>query len=137
LGHTVRSIPPQGACHRAYPGGQAGRNDAEAISEAAGRPNIHPVPVKSAAQQAAAMALLGEEIAHLDTRIKKIEVKLLAAHRASPLSMLLATIRGRAPPPRRWRPSKTSVCRNFRRSNRHAASIWGSGHDCRANRPDT
>jgi transposase len=125
------------------------RNDAEAIAEAAGRPNIHPVPVKSAAQQAAAMvlkvrdtlvcqrtllintlrghatefgviaakgtsavggllkaveaettippqaremlALLGEEIAHLDTRIKEIEIKLLAAHRANPLSVLLAT----------------------------------------------
>jgi transposase len=125
------------------------RNDAEAIAEAAGRPNIHPVPVKSAAQQAAAMvlkvrdtlvcqrtllintlrghatefgviaakgtgavggllkaaeaettvpqqaremlALLGEEVAHLDSLIKEIEVKLLAAHRANPLSVLLAT----------------------------------------------
>jgi transposase len=124
------------------------RNDAEAIAEAAGRPNIHPVPVKSAAQQAAAMVLkvrdtlvcqrtllintlrghatefgviaakgisavggllkaiemetaippqaqemlaLGEEIVHLDTRIREIEVKLLAAHRANPLSLLLAT----------------------------------------------
>ena len=154
LGHTVRLIPPQYVkpfVKRA----KNDRNDAEAIAEAAGRPNIHPVPVKSAAQQAAAMvlkvrdtlvcqrtllvntlrghatefgviaargisavggllmaieaettippqaremlALLGEEVAHLDTRIKEIEVKLLAAHRANPLSVLLATIPGIGP----------------------------------------
>lgn len=154
LGHTLRLIPPQYVkpfVKRA----KNDRNDAEAIAEAAGRPNIHPVPVKSAAQQAAAMvlkvrdtlvcqrtllvntlrghatefgviaargisavggllkaiemettippqaremlALLGEEVAHLDTRIKEIEVKLLAAHRANPLSVLLATIPGIGP----------------------------------------
>ncbi len=43
------------------------------------------------------LALLGEEVAHLDTRIKEIEVKLLAAHRANPLSVLLATIPGIGP----------------------------------------
>ena len=116
------------------------RNDAEAICEAAGRPAMRFVPVKTATQQAQGMvlkvretlvhqrtqlanalrghaaefgviaakgisqivplpeaiaaetaippdakdmlALLGQEIEHLDTRLNEIEVKLTAAHKA-------------------------------------------------------
>lgn len=56
LGHTVRLIPPQYVTpfvKRA----KNDRNDALAISEAAARPNINDVPVKSAEQQAARMVL--------------------------------------------------------------------------------
>ena len=55
-GHQVRLIPPQ----YVKPFVKRGKNDstdAEAICEAAGRPAMHFVPVKSAARQAAAMPL--------------------------------------------------------------------------------
>ena len=46
LGHTVRLIPPQYV--KPYvKRGKNDRNDAEAICEAAGRPGMHCVPVKS------------------------------------------------------------------------------------------
>lgn len=154
LGHTLRLIPPQ-YVKPFVKRGKNDRNDAEAICEAGGRPNIHPVPVKSATQQAQAMVLkvrqtlvgqrtqlvntlrghatefgviaakgitevggllraieadtsippcaqemlklLGEEIVHLAARIKEVDVKLLAAHKANPLSRLLATIPGIGP----------------------------------------
>ncbi len=56
LGHTVRLIPPQ----YVKPFVKRSKNDdadAEAINEAAARPSMRYVPVKSAEQQAAAMAL--------------------------------------------------------------------------------
>src|SRR5271168_5651843 len=56
LGHRVRLIPPQYVkpfVKRA----KNDRNDAAAICEAVGRPGMHFVPVKSAAQQAQAMVL--------------------------------------------------------------------------------
>jgi len=56
LGHRVRLIPPQYVkpfVKRA----KNDRNDAEAISEAASRPQMRAVPVKSAEAQAAAMLL--------------------------------------------------------------------------------
>ena len=56
FGHSVRLIPPQ-YVKPFVKRGKNDRNDAEAISEAAARPNIHPVPVKSAEQQAQAMVL--------------------------------------------------------------------------------
>jgi transposase len=154
LGHDVRLIPPQYVkpfVKRA----KNDRNDAEAICEAAGRPGMRFVPVKSAAQQAQGMvlkvrdtlvcqrtqlvnalrghaaefgviaakgirqigalleaietqttippearemlALLGREIDHLDARLKEIEVKLTAAHKANPVSQRLATIPGIGP----------------------------------------
>jgi transposase len=154
LGHEVRLIPPQYVkpfVKRA----KNDRNDAEAICEAAGRPSMRFVPVKSADQQAQGMvlkvretlihqrtqlinalrghaaefgviaakgisqitplldaieaattvppeardmlALLGEEIKHLDTRLEEIATKLTAAHRANPVSQLLATIPGVGP----------------------------------------
>jgi transposase len=58
LGHRVRLIPPQYVkpfVKRA----KNDRNDAEAISEAAARPGMREVPVKSAAAQAQAMLLRG------------------------------------------------------------------------------
>src|ERR1700688_3760584 len=56
LGHRVRLIPPQYVkpfVKRA----KNDRNDAEAISEAASRPSMSFVPVKSAEQQADSMVL--------------------------------------------------------------------------------
>ena len=56
LGHTVRLIPPR----HVKPGvkrGKNDRNDAAAICEASGRPNMHFVPVKSLTQQAQCMVL--------------------------------------------------------------------------------
>ena len=56
LGHKVRLIPPQ----YVKPYVKRGKNDridAEAICEAAGRPGMHFVPVKSAEQQAQGMVL--------------------------------------------------------------------------------
>ena len=43
------------------------------------------------------LALLGQEIEHLDTRIKEIEAKLTAMHKANAVSQLLATIPGIGP----------------------------------------
>jgi len=131
------------------------RNDAEAICEAAGRPDMRFVLAKSEAQQADGLvlkvretllgqrtrlintlrghaaefgviaargtsqvapllaavaaeaslppaakemlALLGEEIEHLDGRLKELEAKLLTMHRANAISQLLASIPGIGP----------------------------------------
>lgn len=43
------------------------------------------------------LALLGQEIEHLDTRLKEIETKLTAMHKAKANSQLLATIPGIGP----------------------------------------
>ena len=45
----------------------------------------------------AMLTLLGEEIAHFDLRLKEIDAQLLAAHKANPLSLLLAGIPGVGP----------------------------------------
>lgn len=154
LGHTVRLIPPQYV--KPYvKRGKNDRNDAEAICEAAGRPGMHFVPVKSVVQQAQAMVLkvretligqrvalintlrghaaefgivvgkgagkialllsaieqeaavpqearemfvlLGQQIDEIDTRIKEVDAKLNAAHKANELSQRLATIPGVGP----------------------------------------
>lgn len=154
LGHEARLIPPQYV--KPYvKRGKNDRNDAEAICEAAGRPGMHFVPVKSVTQQAQGMvlkvretlvcqrtllvntlrghaaefgviaakglrqvgplltaieqdialppeakdmaALLGRQIVELDTRIKEIDVKLTAAHKANEVSQRLATIPGVGP----------------------------------------
>jgi transposase len=56
LGHEVRLIPPQYV--KPYvKRGKNDRNDAEAICEAAGRPGMHFVSVKSVTQQAQGMVL--------------------------------------------------------------------------------
>jgi transposase len=154
LGHKVRLIPPQYV--RPYvKRGKNDRNDAEAICEAAGRPGMHFVPVKSITQQAQGMvlkvreslvgqrtllvntlrghaaefgviagkgpskigplmtaiedetaipseandmaALLGQQIADLDAKIKEIEAKLTASYKANAVSQRLATIPGVGP----------------------------------------
>ena len=135
--------------------GKNDRNDAEAICEAAGRPGMRFVPVKSEDRQAEAMvlkvratlveqrtqlinamrghaaefgvisgrgtgkvaallaaiaadpeippvaqemlALLGEQIEHLDGRIKTLEQQLAAMHKANAISQLLATVPGIGP----------------------------------------
>ena len=56
MGHRVRLIPPQ-YVKPFVKRGKNDRNDAEAISEAAGRPEMAVVPVKSAERQADAMIL--------------------------------------------------------------------------------
>jgi transposase len=154
LGHEVSLIPPQYVkpyVKRA----KNDRNDAEAICEAGGRPDMRFVPVKSASQQAQGMilkiretliqqrtrlvnalrghaaefgviaakgisnitplleaieaattvppearemlALLGEEIKHLEARLEEIATKLNAAHKANLVSQRLATIPGVGP----------------------------------------
>jgi transposase len=154
LGHEVRLIPPQ----YVKPYVKRGKNDrvdAAAICEAAGRPGMHVVPIKSQQQQADALVLktrdmlidqrtqlinalrghaaefgvvagqgtakvaalreaiaaaaeipdigkemlaqLGAQIDHLDEQIDKLEAKLAAMHKASPLSRLLTTAPGIGP----------------------------------------
>ena len=61
LGHPVRLIPPQ-YVKPFVKRGKNDRNDAEAISEAASRPAMRFVPVKSAEQQARAMVLSVREL---------------------------------------------------------------------------
>jgi transposase len=61
MGHTVRLIPPQ-YVKPFVKRGKNDRNDAEAICEAASRPTMRFVPVKSAQQQAGAMLLSVREL---------------------------------------------------------------------------
>ena len=61
LGHTVRLIPPQ-YVKPFVKRGKNDRNDAEAICEAASRPTMHFVPVKSAERQADAMDLSARDL---------------------------------------------------------------------------
>jgi transposase len=61
MGHRVRLIPPQ-YVKPFVKRGKNDRNDAEAISEAAARPSMRSVPVKSAEAQAEAMALSVREL---------------------------------------------------------------------------
>jgi transposase len=56
LGHTVKLIPPQ-YVKPFVKRGKNDRNDAEAINEAASRPAMRFVPVKTAVQQAGIMLL--------------------------------------------------------------------------------
>ena len=153
LGHTVRLVPPQYV--KAYvKRGKNDRIDAAAICEAAGRPGMRFVPVKSAPRQAEALvlkvrerliaqrtqlinalrghaaefgviaargtrhvgplltviaqsalpdeaktmlALLGEQIAHLEAQLEPLERTILAMHKANQVSQRLATIPGIGP----------------------------------------
>jgi len=61
LGHRVRLIPPQ-YVKPFVKRGKNDRNDAEAICEAASRPNMRSVPVKSAQAQAEAMDLSARDL---------------------------------------------------------------------------
>jgi transposase len=153
-GHTVRLIPPQ-YVKPFVKRGKNDRNDAEAICEAAGRPGMRFVPVKSTARQAEGMvlkvretlicqrtqlvnalrghaaefgliaakginqilpllaavaaepaippearemlSLLGRQIEHLDVQLTALEAKIVAMHKANPVSRLLATMPGIGP----------------------------------------
>ena len=61
LGHVVRLIPPQ-YVKPFVKRGRNDRNDAEAICEAASRPTMRSVPVKSAERQAEAMDLSARDL---------------------------------------------------------------------------
>ena len=61
MGHRVRLIPPQ-YVKPFVKRGKNDRNDAEAISEAAGRPGMANVPIKSADRQAEAMVVSVREL---------------------------------------------------------------------------
>jgi transposase len=61
MGHTVQLIPPQ-YVKPFVRRGKNDRNDAEAINEAAARPNMPSAPVKSAEQQAEAIVLSAREL---------------------------------------------------------------------------
>ena len=61
MGHRVKLIPPQ-YVKPFVKRGKNDRNDAEAISEAAARPGMASVPVRSAEQQADAMLLSVREL---------------------------------------------------------------------------
>jgi transposase len=61
MGHRVRLIPPQ-YVKPFVKRSKNDRNDAEAISEAASRPTMRTVPVKSADEQAAAIILKHREL---------------------------------------------------------------------------
>jgi len=61
LGHTVRLVPPQ-YVKPFVKRGKNNRNDAEAIGEAASRPTMRFVPVKSAERQAEAMDLSARDL---------------------------------------------------------------------------
>jgi transposase len=61
LGHRVQLLPPQ-YVKPFVKRGKNDRHDAMAIAEASARPGIHPVPVKSAQQQAEAMLLSVREL---------------------------------------------------------------------------
>ena len=154
LGHKVRLIPPQ-YVKPFVTRGKNDRNDAEAISEAAARPDMREVTVKSAEQQAQAMllsvrellvrqrtqlvnalrghaaefghvsrrggagvatvladvgedaalptpakdalALLGEEIGRLEAKLAEIDAKLVAQHKQTATSRMLAEVPGIGP----------------------------------------
>jgi transposase len=68
LGHEVALIPPQ-YVKPFVKRGKNDRNDSEAISEAAARPGMATVAVKSAEQQANAMLLSVRELL-IPTRLK-------------------------------------------------------------------
>ena len=98
LGHTVRLIPPQ-YVKPFVKRGKSDRADAQAISEAAGRPDMCFVPVKSADTQANAMVitvrdqLVGQRTALINAlRGYAAEFGVIAAKGAAQAGPLLAQI---------------------------------------------
>jgi transposase len=98
LGHGVRLVPPQYV--KPYvKRGKNDRNDAEAICEAAGRPGMHFVPVKTITQQAQGMvlkvreSLVSQRTALINTlRGHAAEFGIVAARGAAKITDLLAAI---------------------------------------------
>jgi len=98
LGHTVQLIPPQ-YVKPFVRRGKNDRNDAEAISEAAARPDMPSVPVKSAEQQAEAIVLSARELlvrqrTQLVNAVRghAAEFGIVAAKNISQLPVLLETV---------------------------------------------
>jgi transposase len=98
VGHTVRLIPPQ-YVKPFVKRGKNDRNDAEAICEAAGRPGMHFVPVKSVTQQAQSMVLkvretlIGQRVALINTvRGHAAEFGIIAAQGAGKIVPLLSAL---------------------------------------------
>ena len=98
LGHMVRLIPPQ-YVKPFVKRGKNDRNDAEAICEAAGRPGMHFVPVKSVTQQAQGMVLkvretlIGQRVALTNTvRGHAAEFGIVAGKGAGKIVQLLSAI---------------------------------------------
>ena len=111
LGHQVRLIPPQ-YVKLFVKRTKNDRNDAEAISEAASRPTMRSVVVKSVDQQAAGIILKHREmlvgqrtqaINALRTHamefgvVAAVDGELAVLHKANPVSRLLAEIPGVGP----------------------------------------
>src|SRR3954464_2317097 len=98
LGHEVNLVPPQYV--KPYvKRSKSDRNDAEAICEAAGRPGMHFVPVKSVTQQAQGMVLkvretlIGQRTALINTvRGHAAEFGIIAGKGAGQIVPLLSVI---------------------------------------------
>lgn len=120
LDHDVRLIPPQYVkpfVKRA----KNDRNDAEAICEAAGRPGMRFVPVKTATQQAQGMVLkVRETLVYQRTQLANAlrghaaELGVIAAKGISQITPLRK--RSRPKPPSRPMP-RTCWCCSVGRSN--------------------
>jgi len=98
LAHSVRLLPAQ-YVKPFVKRGKNDRNDAAAICEAGARPGIHPVPVKTVAQQAQGMVLkvretlIGQRTALSNTlRGLAAEFGIIAAKGLGRISALLETI---------------------------------------------
>ncbi len=98
MGHTVQLIPPQ-YVKPFVRRGKNDRNDAEAISEAAARPEMPSVAVKSAEQQAEAIVLSARELlvwqrTHLVNAVRghAAEFGVIAAKTISQLPGLLKAV---------------------------------------------
>lgn len=129
LGHTVQLIPPQ-YVKPFVRRGKNDRNDAEAISEAAARPGMPSVAVKSAEQQAEAIVLSARELLVRQRtqlvnamRGHAAEFGIIAAKNISQLPALLEAWqpgkRCQLPPRRCWRswvlkwPNSTNGSQNW------------------------
>ena len=95
LGHDVCLVPPQ----YVKPYVKRGKNDRNGKGLRQIGPLLTAIEQETTipAEARDMAALLGQEIEHLDRRIKEIDVKLAAAHKANEVSQRLATIPGVGP----------------------------------------
>src|SRR6266851_703695 len=132
LGHAVVLMPPQ----YIKPYVKRGKHDAidaAAICEALSRPGMRFVPIKSAEQQAGLMVLKVRDllvkqrtmlINALDAQLKALEIRLMALHKADPISQCLVTQPGIGPIGAVSFSLKVSDPKAFR-SGRHFAAALG------------